>query len=272
MKTRDEFLIFVFIAICFLTAYSLFSLPTQVLLNGTPSSPQLTKRRGWTGFIGYLILTVSLSILLWKTYLAWQLQKKERKRILQYFGLYVLFYMLATLSMTIETGIFNLVFQLTYPLSIPISILFSGFAPFFLLKFNYWVVKLKKPETIRKLSVLLPLATLLGVMILQRISVISRGMLLAVNLIAVIQVMIFVSKELLEQPNALKKGSLQTLLGGLIFSLGFFLFYTLDALNPYPYSIYMVFAFISGTLASILLYLGTVMPEWYVSWIHNHAD
>ncbi len=276
MKPKGEFLICILVAVCFSTVYGAYTNPTQITLVATPFSPPENvatwKVRLWTGFIGYLILTIALSLLLWNSYKAWQLQKEERRRILQYFGLYIFFYMLATLFMTIEAGVFNLWYGLSFPLAIPLSILFSGFAPFFLLKFNYWVVNREKPEIIRNLSVLLPLAVLIGFMILQGITIVSRGLLLAVNLIAVIQVMIFVSTALREELNVMKKVSLQTLLAGLIASLGFFFFYTLDALNPVPYSVIMNFAFLSGFLASVLLFLGTVMPEWYVSWIRNHIS
>lgn len=200
--------------------------------------------------------------------------------------------MLATLFMALGTGMLLLLkrsfttdvwYGLMFPLAIPISMIFSGFAPLSLLKFTHWVAKREKPERLRIYSILLPLAVLFGFMTLPynwwgmtkpasqnlHTRIFSNGLLLTVNLVAVIQVLIFVSQELREETNDIKKVSLQTLLAGLIASLGFFLFYTLDGLNPIPYSVYMNFAFLSGGLASLLLFLGTVMPEWYVSWIRK---
>jgi len=241
--------------------------------------------------LAYLIIVIISGILLWLSYKTSKLLEGEKKKTIEYFALAMLFYMLGAVAMVIGTTVFLILkvsfvktwYGLIYPCSLPIAMMFSGIAPFFMLKFSYWVSEHKEPSKIREIPLLLLLVLLLVLMISPYnwfgvyrpgpetldIRIFSNGLLLLVNLVAIFQIIIFLYRRSKRETDLIRSARLKTVMFGFISLLGFFTCYTIDAVTHQPFTIWIFIAYPFAWITLVLIYLGTVTPEWYLSWLRK---
>lgn len=289
------------ISIFFALIYAFYTIPTEIK-EGAIAYPDYENRypdwirekswedmamRVWTAFIAYTIITAIAVVLLVFTAKAWQYVSGDRKDTLQYFGLALLFYALGTGAMSIGTGmliylkssyVLGVWYGIVYPISLPVAMMYAGIAPYFMLKFSHRVAKGEDPSKIREIGVLVPMGLLFLFMTSHYnwfgvyapspetfdIRFISNTLLLLTNLIAVIQIIVFLKIRASQIVDQVKKLRLKTLMWGFIMMLGFFIAYALDAITKRPLTIWMFIAYPFALIGIILMYLGTLSPEWYL--------
>ena len=175
----------------------------------------------------------------------------------------------------------DVIYGLIYPCSLPIAMMYSGIAPYFMLKFSHWTSERRDPSKIREIPILATLVAMIVVMISPHnwfgmyrpgvnvldIRIYTNGLLLLVNLLAVIQIIAFLFRKISREPEPIRRARIRTVLAGFIAMLGFFICYTADAMTHQPYTVWMFVAYPFAWAAIILFYLGTVAPEWYISWL-----
>lgn len=101
------------------------------------------------------------------------------------------------------------------------------------------------------------------------IRIYTNGLLLLVNLLAVNQIIAFLFRRISRELEPIRRARLKTVMVGFIAMLGFFMFYTADAITHKPYTVWMFVAYPFAWTAITLFYLGTVALEWYVSWLRK---
>lgn len=305
LEPKDYLGLFILLSVIFSAIYIVYTIPTEIKLGAIPYPDYENKYdwvyekswddislRIWTANIAYLIIAIISGILLWFSYRTIKLLEAAKKRTIEYFALSMLFYMLGAIAMVIGTSavlLFKTSFNkdvwygAIYPCSLPVAMMFTGIAPYFMLKFSHWVSERREPGKIKEIPVLTLLVLLLVLMIspynwfgvyrpgleVLDIRMYSNGLLLLVNLVAIFQILIFLYRRIRRESHPIRIARLKTVMYGFIALLGFFACYTLDALTHQPYTIWMFVAYPFAWIAIILIYLGTVTPEWYLSWLQK---
>nr|HDO80113.1 hypothetical protein [Candidatus Bathyarchaeota archaeon] len=300
---------FTILSLVFMAVYAAYTIPAQASLGGVP---YFVNTRVWASLFAYGAMTVAAATLTLLAYRASRPLIGVGRRVMDYFTLAFAFYTLSVTTMTTGLSffvVFGVSFNPTtrygfiYPCCLPVAMMFSGIAPYFMLKFSHLMSEQEEPSAKREASVLVPLAALLtllaspqnwfgcyaprlslldmqlkpyllgtldpffnlGVGIYPDLRPLSNGLLLVVNFIAIVQILVFLRYRIRREAEPLKAARLKTVSYGFMMALGFFVCYTLDAVIGGPYSVLMFIGFGFILLALILMYLGTVTPKWYIS-------
>ncbi|MEM1659008.1 MAG: hypothetical protein QXK94_08255 [Candidatus Jordarchaeales archaeon] len=190
----------------------------------------------------------------------------------------------------------------------PLAVAFAGIAPYFMLKFGHWMAEQKDPGIKREATVLTPLSILLlvtvspmnwfgayaprfslldmqlkagvlgaldplpelSIQLHPDIGLISDGLLLLVNLVAIIQVIVFLRGKASDEKDRIKAARLKTIALGFVMLLVFFLFNVLDTLLG-GLTVLLLAGFVFMVTAVVLLYLGAVAPGRYTSWLQRRV-
>jgi len=309
MEPKGYLALFMVVSLAFTFVYAVYTIPAQVALGGLF---YFVDARIWASSLAYGGMAGAAAVLVLLAYRALKPLVGAGRRVMEYFTLSLAFYTMSAAAMTVGLTFFILIgrsfdptvwYGLIYPYCLPVAMMFSGIAPYFMLKFSYWMAEQKDPGMVRDVSVLAPLALLLLIMVFPqnwfgvldpRFSLIdmqlktyplgsldpffsfgvkvypdlrpfSNGLLLLINLAAITQIIVFLHRKAISEPDPVRAARLRTVIFGFILILGFFACYTIDALIGGPFTIMMFIGFILMLLAIVLLYLGTAAPEWYVS-------
>lgn len=293
LKSR-RYVIILLVSVCFSIVYTTYTIPNQIQKGGVPYPNPSTELGTWAEIasgiwlscIGFLVISILLSILLFYTHKLSHLYTGTSRRSFQYFSLYLAFFLIGSIIMTIgfifiikfhQSFTQSVWYGLVYPVTLPLAFMYSSFAPFFLFKFSYWVAYQEEPSMRRKLSVLLPLAALLLMMTspynwfgcyrpvstFPDYRVVTDFLLLLVNLTAIIQSIFFVSVQIRREKNITKRARFKTILVGLLSILSFFIFNLGGSLYK-PYSFFAYLKFITASVGLVVLFFGVAAPYWYL--------
>ncbi|MEM1659006.1 MAG: hypothetical protein QXK94_08245 [Candidatus Jordarchaeales archaeon] len=315
MEPKGYVALFAVVAFAFAFVYTTYTIPAQAALGAIPYFVDARVRVAHFVYGGITVVAALLALFAYK---ASRPLVGAGRRVIEYFALALAFYALGAAATTIGLAFFiitGMSFNLTtwhglvYPCCIPVAMMFSGIAPYFMLKFGHWMAEQKDPGIKREATVLTPLSILLVAMTLPTnwfgayaprfslldmqlkagvlgaldplpelsiqlhpdVRLLANGLLLFVNLVALIQIIVFLRRRIVSETEHLKAARLRTVLFGFLAMLGFFACYTLDALMGGGYTVPLFVGFVFGITALILLYIGVAAPKWYTSWIQKRA-
>ena len=288
MNVKNYLIVFLLSSLVFLVLYVGYTIPAEIDLGAT--SYQL-EAKIVASFVAYLILTIAAAILVAFSYKASRPLAGLGRKTMEFFTLSLLFYMLGPLSMTIGLGIFIILgesfrgdiwYGYIYLYSLPVAMMFTGIAPYFMLKFGYLMAERREPSPKSEAIIIVLIGILLAILahpynwygtVAPRIypdwRIYSNSILLLVNLIVIIWLIVALLGRIREETDPIRASRLKMVMLGFLFLLGFFICYTLDALSREPFTIWMFLGFFFATFSPILLYIGVAAPKWYISIIQK---
>ncbi|MEM1797771.1 MAG: hypothetical protein QXX87_00965 [Candidatus Jordarchaeales archaeon] len=314
MEPKGYVALFAVVAFAFAFVYTTYTIPAQAALGAIPYFVDARVRVAHFVYGGITVVAALLALFAYK---ASRPLVGAGRRVIEYFALALAFYALGAAATTIGLAFFiitGMSFNLTtwhglvYPCCIPVAMMFSGIAPYFMLKFGHWMAEQKDPGIKREATVLTPLSILLlvtvspmnwfgayaprfslldmqlkagvlgaldplpelSIQLHPDIGLISDGLLLLVNLVAIIQVIVFLRGKASDEKDRIKAARLKTIALGFVMLLVFFLFNVLDTLLG-GLTVLLLAGFVFMVTAVVLLYLGAVAPGRYTSWLQRRV-
>ncbi|MBS7247227.1 MAG: hypothetical protein QXN15_06680 [Candidatus Jordarchaeales archaeon] len=314
MNPKSYAALFTVVVFVLAFVYATYTIPTEIALGAIPNT---VDPRLWVFSLTYGVTAAVVAILALLAYRASRPLVGAGRHVMEYFALALVFYMLGAAATSIGLGSFIATgmsfnpavwYVPSFAHCAPMAVMFAGIAPYFMLKFSYWMAEQKDPGRVREASVLAPLsilllvtvspmnwfgmhaprfslldmqlkAYLLGILdpcpslsleVYPDIGIFSDGLLLLINLVAITQVIIFLRGKASSEKDPVRATRIKTVVLGIIMLLVFFLFNVFDTLAG-GLTVLLLIGFVFMITAVVLLYLGVVTPEWYASWLQKRA-